>query len=1009
MLFGRADETAVVEELLTRSAAGHAATLVLRGEAGIGKSVLLDHAARLAAASGHRLLRVSGTEAERDLAFAGLHLLLGRARTDLTALPDAQATALRAALDSGEAEHPNRFLVGAATLTLLAHLSDRTPVLCLIDDAQWLDRATLDTLLFAARRLDAEPIALLFAVRDDHLPELHELPGATLPLARLAETAAATLLNAAHGPLPAATATWLLREANGNPLALQVLPTLRRADRMYTSPFSAKTPTPHRIQRAFTDRILALPATTQDFLLIAATDDTSDPAVILSAAAHLTAHTARHTDPDAPAHTNTHHTNRAATHLSDRHAVAETAPRTAADGPGHLDVNHPDPEVGSTLRIDAENATHVKADQPGTEIATPVEAGRVGTEIVGVEVGGAAQREAARADLARAEQAGLIRVEDGRIVFSHPLVRAAAYDGATAARRREAHRVLAGMLDAVAHADRRAWHLAAAAEAPDEAVAAALDEAARRALGRGGLVEVTAAYRRAADLSPDPVARGRRLYAAARAAAEGGDLDAATEFVERALPLTTTPVALAGLSELQAEIALAQDRPQAAQQSLGTAAAFVAAQDPELAGSLLFRAAEAAWSAGDLAAVAHTAARAESSGLPGADRVRALADLMGGLNPGADVDAGQSITALRFLMSGIADDQLRERATAAHWHLLIADIPAARDLSAALADDCRRRGAVGVLTRALQLQARTELVLGRLTAASAAATEGLGLAAESGHRASLIYQSTTLALLAAIRGDERQCAEFTAEPLERYIAPANVHAIAALSLLDLGIGRPDAAVDRLLTVLSGANRHGAIASIPDLVEAAHRTDRLAETRAVFDWYRIWTDHVGQPWAQAIAQRCLALLADNDTAETHFTAALRLHHAQSEFAFDRARTELLYGEWLRRHQRRAEARTHLRAAAETLRRLGALPWAERAEGELRATGETRATAPTVDVLGRLTPQELQTAQLAATGLSNKDIGAQLFLSPRTVGYHLSNAYPKLGITSRRELAAIFRDF
>ncbi|GAB4584037.1 LuxR C-terminal-related transcriptional regulator [Nocardia sp. IFM 10818] len=973
MLFGRADETAVVEELLTRSAAGHAATLVLRGEAGIGKSVLLDHAATLAAESGHRLLRVSGTEAERDLAFAGLHLLLGRARTDLTALPDAQATALRAALDSGEAEHPNRFLVGAATLTLLAHLSDQTPLLCLIDDAQWLDRATLDTLLFAARRLDAEPIGLLFAVRDDHLPELHELPGATLPLARLDETAAATLLSATHGPLPAATATWLLREANGNPLALQVLPTLRRADRMYTSPFSAKTPTPHRIQRAFTDRILALPATTQDFLLIAATDDTSDPAVILSAAAHL------------------------------------TATRIRQNPTAHTDASHPDPEVGSTLRMGAENATHVQTDQPGTEVATPAEAGRVGTEIAGrVEVGGAAHREAARADLARAEQAGLVRVEDGRIVFSHPLVRAAAYDGATAARRREAHRVLAEMLDAIAHADRRAWHLAAAAEAPDEAVAAALDEAARRALGRGGLVEVTAAYRRAADLSPDPVARGRRLYAAARAAAEGGDLDAATEFVERALPLTTTPVALAGLSELQAEIALAQDRPQAAQQSLGTAAAFVAAQDPELAGSLLFRAAEAAWSAGDLTAVAHTAARAESSGLPGAERVRALADLMAGLNPGADADAGQSITALRFLMTGIADDQLRERATAAHWHLLIADIPAARDLSAALAEDCRRLGAVGVLTRALQLQARTELVLGRLTAASAAATEGLRLAAESGHRASQIYQSTTLALLAAIRGDEQRCAEFTTEPLERDIAPANVHAIAALSLLDLGIGRPDAAVDRLLTVLSGANRHGAIASIPDLVEAAHRTDRLAETRAVFDWYRAWTDQVAQPWARAIAQRCLALLADDDTAETHFTTALHLHHAQSEFAFDRARTELLYGEWLRRHQRRAEARTHLRAAAETLRRLGALPWAERAEGELRATGETRTTAPTVDVLGRLTPQELQTAQLAATGLSNKDIGAQLFLSPRTVGYHLSNAYPKLGITSRRELAAVFRD-
>ncbi|WP_067538889.1 helix-turn-helix transcriptional regulator [Nocardia crassostreae] len=944
MLFGRGDETALVAELLGRSVAGQAATLVIRGEAGIGKSRLLEHAAETA--TGHRLLRVTGTEAESALPFAGLHALLSRARDGMEVLPEQQAVALRAALDSGGTELPNPFLVGVAALTLLAQVAEQAPLLCLIDDAQWLDRATLDTLLFVARRLDAEPIALVFAIRGDHLPELHDLPGTQLVLRGLDDQAAAALLGEQGGALPPATAHWLLHESNGNPLALQVLPTLRRAEQMYASPFSRATPTPHRIQRAFTDRIRALPSATQDFLLIAAADDTADPTVILSATAQLGAPHAEH--------------------------VAAAAEDAAHSG---------------VLRTSAGDAALSVAR--------------------GEDEGAALDWTAARAAMETAEHAELVRVRDGRIVFSHPLIRAAAYESAGAGRRREAHGVLAARLVAAEHVDRRAWHLAAAADAPDEVVAAELEEAGRRAAARGGFAEVTAAYRRAADLTPDAAARGRRLAAAARAAVDAGNLGAATELAEWAAALIAAPVALAELSRLQADIAVEQDRPQAAYQMLSTAATFVAAADPGLAGRLLFDAADAAWSAGDLTAVAQLAARAERTGLPGADRLQAMADLVAGLNPGADADFRRSIAALQFFMSDIAPDQLRERATVAFWHLLIADIPAARDLSAALAEDCRSTGAIGVLTRALMIQARTDLLLGLLTAARTAATEGLRLAADTGYRATHIYQSTTLALLAAIQGDEAACLEFTAEPLARDIAPGNVHARNALSLLDLGVGRPDATVDRVTAVLSGANRSGAMVSIPDLVEAAHRTDRLAEAREPFEWYRIWAAHIDRPWVQAVSHRCRALLSQDDSAETYFAEALRLHNTEADFVFDRARTELLYGEWLRRHQRRAEARPHLRTAAETFARLGATPWAERAEGELRATGETRATAAPVDVLSRLTPKELQTAQLAATGLSNKDIGAQLFLSPRTVGYHLSNAYPKLGITSRRELVTLFQ--
>lgn len=904
MLYGRVREMGVLEELLTRSAAGHAGSVVLRGEAGIGKTELLDHTAGRARELGFRVLRVTGTEAESALAFAGLHLLLGRVRDRFDRLPDGQARALRAAFGSGEVAEANRFLVGVAVLTLLAELADESPLLVLVDDAQWLDRASLDALLFLARRLDAEPIALVISVRDNHIPELHELPARQVDLARLDADAAAALLADTQSGLTPAAAQWILGEAQGNPLALRILPTLRRSDHMYASPYGrSESRTQHRIQQAFADRIATLPETTRQLLLIAAVDDSGDPALILAAAT------------DA----------------------------------GHVDLD-------------------------------------------------------------TAEAAEVLRVHEGRITFTHPLIRAAVQDAATPAQCREAHRRLADALTGEPLGDRRARHLAAASTEPDDAVADLLDQVAARARACGATSEACATYRRAADLSTDPIAKGRRLIEAAAAAVDLGDLDRAARLADLALPLTTDPAVLATVTALQADIAREQDRPDTAYQSLLAAAAFVTAHDPATAGRLLFRAADAAWAAGNLPAVEQTAARAEALGLPDAERVRAVAELVHGGNPGPDTSAEKATVALRLLLAGTDSAQLRERGATAYWHLLLADPVAARELSAALAADCRRRGAIGVLTRALMVQARAEQLLGRCTAATATATEGLRLAADTGQRSAAVYQYATLALLAASRGDERACLEYVSEPLARGIAPGAVHATAALGLLELGSGRPDAAVDRLLAVLAGANRNGIIAAIPDLVEAAYRAGRLEEAREAFDWYRVWADHIGQEWVRALAHRCAALFAtDPDTVAGHFTDALRMHNAHHDFGFDRARTELLYGEWLRRDKRRVEARARLRAAADTFRRLGATVWAERAEGELRASGETLSAAPAAAaILDRLTPQELQTARLAATGLSNKDIGAQLFLSPRTVGFHLSNTYPKLGIASRRELAGVFRE-
>ncbi|WP_067721078.1 helix-turn-helix transcriptional regulator [Nocardia yamanashiensis] len=1016
MFYGRTAEIAALDDLLTRATTGRAGIAVLRGEAGIGKSALIDHIAE--GATRFRVLRATGTEAESTLPYAGLHLLFGKARRELDALPAAQADALRAALDSG-AGVGNPFLVGAATLTLLADLAESRPLLCLIDDAQWLDRASLDALLFAARRLDAEPIALIFAVRDDHLPELQQLNAHELALGGLTGADADALLTAHHPGLSPATARWTVHESHGNPLALQVLPTLQRPGDIYESPHH-HSPTPTRIQRAFTDQIATLTPAVRDLLLVAAADSSGEAAIIRTAAASLT-----HDLPESTDATTTRHSGM---------LLAGTAPHQEDPRQKHAETSE-----GAHARL-------VEGDAGASS-------GRAESSTSGA---------AGAAELV-AEQAGLLRLEGDRISFRHPLIRAAAYQGASAAERRAAHRALAGAFADTCD-DRRAWHLAAAATGADEAAAVALEQAAVCARGRGGLRETSAAYERAAALSPAAADRSRRAGAAAQAAADAGDLDRAAALVESAIAALpqeyeqahsdsaqaapgrvsggadassaafatgSDPAAFglpaesglfARLVSLRATIERDQDRPRTAYRSLTSAAVATAGTEPETASLLLFQAAESAWTAGDLVAVRRAAALTEQLGLPRGERIAALVDLLDALNlePGSQ-DRGAA--AVRELLAGLSPDRLRERAQVVHWQLLLGDQHAARELAAALEDDCRRDGALGVLALTLWLRARIEILLGNLALAEAAATEGLRLADDIGQRNLHDRYAAALAHLAALRGDETACRELTSAPLAHGIAPASVHADAALGLLELGLGRPEAAFDRYLTMLASANRHGATASLPDLVEAAHRIGRTADARPALDSYTAWAERARHPWALAVAHRCHALLADGDApgwwlsgtgpdttgapAEQHFRAALELHYGTAEYTFERARTELLYGEWLRREQRRADARRHLRAAMESFEHLDARPWAERARAELRATGETRTAAPAADVLTKLTPQELQSVQLAAEGLSNKDIAARLFLSPRTVGYHLSNAYPKLGITSRRELAS-FRD-
>ncbi|WP_344029007.1 LuxR C-terminal-related transcriptional regulator, partial [Streptomyces luteireticuli] len=358
--------------------------------------------------------------------------------------------------------------------------------------------------------------------------------------------------------------------------------------------------------------------------------------------------------------------------------------------------------------------------------------------------------------------------------------------------------------------------------------------------------------------------------------------------------------------------------------------------------------------------------------------------------------------------AGESADDVREAVQLGWWHLFHGDLAAARDLAEALERQCREQGAFGVLGLVQMLLARTQLLLGLHREALATATDGLRTADDTGQARVRVHLATVLAQLAAVRGDEEGCRALTAEALALGIAPGTVHAAGALSLLDLGLGRPGAALDRLTAVVAAPDRQGVIGALPDLVEAAVRHGRPEPGRSALDWYeQHLTAHSRRPWAEAVALRCRALLTrDPEEAEALYARAVRRHHEGTGSAFERARTELLHGEHLRRMRRTGDARARLRSALETFERLGAGPWAERARAELRAGGESLvASGAPAGPLDLLTPQELQVAGLAAQGLSNRDIGARLFISPRTAGYHLSNVYPKLGITSRRELSGV----
>ncbi|WP_248963538.1 AAA family ATPase [Sphaerisporangium perillae] len=870
MLYGRADEQAAVERLVTRARTGTSGVLVVRGEPGIGKSALLEQA--IGAAEGMRVLRGTGIESEAELPFAGLHLLLRPALGLLDRLPSPQQAALRGAFGLGLA-YGERLLVGLSVLSLLSEYAGTDGLLCVIDDAQWLDHASAEALMIAARRLDGEGVALLLAARTPGLPA----PGLPqLQLEPLDERASASLLAEADADVPLGLSRRVLAEAAGNPLALIELPkALDRAE-------PGELPLTRRLQDAFERRLAPLPPQSRTLLLLAAA------------------------------------------------GTGELTPLLAAAR-----------ELGVSLQ----------AVEP-------------------------------------AEDCGLIEVKDGRLAFRHPLMRAAAYHSAPPSARLTAHLALAAAFSEPKDADRRAWHLAAAATGEDEALAEELERTAVRAAGRNGYAAAAAAYRRAAELSAVRGERTRRLTLAAESMEYGGLFDQARAIAEQAGGPDVEPELTSRLIRVRACSDYGQGLLPSAHAQLSLGAAHITEDDPREAAWLLLDACSLIWLDGDRDMAARTAAQLIDLRLPPGDPVLpvyrlslwfvslALRRPVEGLPPLPEV-----VPAAREL-GGI--DRRGLLLTAA---LGLAEPDGrAHDLATAVLARIREENMVGLLPQALVHLASIQLAVGWYADARAHANEAARIAADTAQPQWVKQANLLLAHLAAIEGDTDGCEGFPE----------------ARALLNLGLGGTEAALLELENLVYGRARNQifAMRSVPDLVEAAVRCGRRPRATEPFARFAEWADLLDQRWAHALVSRCRALL---EPAEEHFTAAIELHG--HDRPFERARTELLYGEWLRRARRRTDARPHLALAVEIFDRLGSAPWSARARAELDAAGWATSRTEGFDPLAVLTPQERQITQLAAQGLSNRDIAARLFLSPRTVGQHLYKAFPKLGVTSRTELSAL----
>jgi DNA-binding CsgD family transcriptional regulator len=901
-LKGRRRERETLQELIDAVRRGESRTLVVRGEPGAGKTALLGYIVERAADC--RVARATGVQSEMELAFAGLHQLLAPMLDHLERVQLPQRDALRTAFGLSPGPAPDRFLVGLAVLSLLSDVGEEQPLLCLVDDAQWLDRASAQILAFVARRLQAESVGLVFAARAPSA-ELAGLP--QLALEGLPQDDAGALLDSVlSAPLDARVRDQVLSETRGNPLALlEVARALTPAELAGGFALPGAVPLAGGIEERFRRRLDALPPQTRLLLQLAAADPVGEPLLVWDAAERLGI------DPQA---------------------------------------------------------------------ATP------------------------------AAEAGLLEF-GARVRFRHPLVRSAAYHSAAPEVRRAVHAALAQATDPKLDPDRRAWHRAQAAAGPDEQVAEELERSAGRAQARGGLAAAAAFLERAAMLTPIPARRAQRLLAAAAAKRDAGALDAALELLVAVEVGALDELQRARVDLLGGQIALEQRRAADAGRLLVSAARRLEPLDAGLARETYLEALGAAI-ANDLDVPGGTleilgAARAAPAGPSPPRAVDVLLDALAArLTDGFAAAAPILSRALALLLDVEPSDEQGGRwlflaggRAGAIVALELWDAESSRALATRQAQLARNSGALVNLQFALSFLARGHLLAGELAATEQMIEEDHVIAEVSGNPP---LRSAEIAL-AAWRGHEAAVSQLIEAASREGAARWRSTSSYARSVLFNGLGRHDLAREAAWeSFLRDSIGQGPLL-VPELIEAAARTGETAQVKTALAWLSERTGAISSEWALGLEARARALQSEGHQAERSYHDSI-VHLAHTRARVELARSHLLYGEWLRRQRRRVDARQHLSTAHDMLESMGVEAFAERARRELSATGAS-VRKRTPDTRDELTPQEGQIARLAREGLSNPEIGTRLFISPRTVQYHLRKVFAKLGISSRAQLEGV----
>src|SRR6476469_4078345 len=902
-LTGRRSECDALDRLIEDVGAGESRALVVRGEPGVGKTALLEYLVEQAPQ--FRLVRAAGVQSEMELAFAGLHQLLAPMLDRLEGLPAPQSEALRTVFGLSSGRAPDRLFLGLAVLSLLSEVAEQQPLLCVVDDEQWLDRASVDVLAFVARRLDRESVGLIFAARAVSA----ELAGlAELGVEGLSDVDADALLDSLlSAPLDPRVREQIVSETRGIPLAmLEVLRDVTPADLAGGFGLARGFHASSSIEETFRRRVDALPSDSRRLVQLAAADPVGDPPLVWRAAELLGVSTA-----------------------------AATAP----------------------------------------------------------------------------QQAGLLEL-GARGRSRHPLGRSAAYTSASLQERQDVHRALAAVTDPEIDPDRHAWHRAHAAAGPDEDVAEELDRSAARAQARGGLAAAAAFLERSAELTPESARRGERLLAAARAKRDTGAFDEALGLLVALDAEQLDAYSAAEAEHLRGQIALEQQRGGDAVSLLLSAAGRLAPLDVRVARETHLEALVAALWADDLDTpgsllAAAEAARDAPAGPEPARAVDVLLDALAiRLTEGYETSAPVLTRALELLLGqDVGSDEVGRSlwlATSRSTQAIAVELwnaDAVHTLATRQLEVARESGALVQLRLALNFLGASLVQSGELATGELLFDEERLVAEATGNRP-VTYSEL---LLAVWRGQEEATElleatrrEADARGMGRFISATTY----LETVLDNSLGRYDLARDAAWRVFERDHMGLGSVIVPELAEAASRTGDAARLTVALDWITERADLTPTDWARGMQSRIRALSSDGEAAEASYRESLE-RLGRSRLRIELARTHLLYGEWLRRERRRVDAREQLHTAEDMLSTMGVDAFAERARRELRATGET-VRKRRVETRDHLTAQEAQIARLARDGLTNPEIGVQLFISPRTVQYHLRKVFQKLGISSRAEL-------